>query len=77
MYGMVHFRPIARSMNGSTGPRQKTVSFRLPQALMEQMRSLARQNRRTLSGEVHLAIEKHLETNGIEPNESEDTPAAI
>ncbi len=44
---------------------------------MEQMRSLARQNRRTLSGEVHLAIEKHLETNGIEPNESEDTPAAI
>jgi hypothetical protein len=32
---------------------------------MEQMRSLARQNRRTLSGEVQMAIEKHLEMNAL------------
>ena len=42
------------------GGRQKTVSFRLPEDLMEQMRALAKENRRTLSGEVQIAIEKHL-----------------
>ena len=40
--------------------RQRTVSFRLPDGLMEEFRSLARRNRRTLSGEVQLALENHL-----------------
>src|SRR5437879_514088 len=40
--------------------RHKTVSFRLPDSLMELFRSLATRNRRTLSGEVRIAIENHL-----------------
>lgn len=39
---------------------QKTVSFRLPDGLMEELRALAKRNRRTLSGELQLAIEGHL-----------------
>ena len=45
--------------------KQKTVSFRLPEALMEYFRALARRNRRTLSGEVRIAIENHLAANGM------------
>jgi predicted DNA-binding protein len=55
---------MRRATKNSKPPRQKTVSFRLPDDLMEQIRLLARSNRRTLSGEVQLAIEKHLESNG-------------
>ncbi len=46
--------------------KQKTVSFRLPEDLMELFRALASRNRRTLSGEVRIAIEKHLAANGVE-----------
>lgn len=45
--------------------KQKTVSFRLPEDLMESFRTLAIRNRRTLSGEVRIAIENHLAANGI------------
>jgi predicted DNA-binding protein len=41
--------------------RQKTVSFRLPDALMQRFRRLALANHRTLSGEVQLALENHLD----------------
>lgn len=41
--------------------QQKTVSFRLPEALVEQLRDLAHRNRRTLSGEAQVAFERHLE----------------
>jgi predicted DNA-binding protein len=44
--------------------RAKTVSFRLPGPLMEKLRTLAKVNRRTLSGELQIAIEKHLHANG-------------
>jgi hypothetical protein len=50
--------------------KQKTVSFRLPEALMDSFRSLADRNRRTLSGEVRIAIENHLAANGV-PNDGE------
>ena len=49
---------------GGGNNRPKTVSFRLPPDLMEEMRALAKQNRRTLSGEVQLALEMHLSSNG-------------
>lgn len=45
--------------------KQKTVSFRLPDELMAQIRELAKKNRRTLSGEVQIALELHLQTNGF------------
>jgi hypothetical protein len=45
--------------------QQKTVSFRLPEPLVEQLRVLARANRRTLSGEAQLAFEKHLQKHGL------------
>jgi hypothetical protein len=45
--------------------QQKTVSFRLPENLMESFRALADRNRRTLSGEVRIAIENHLAANGV------------
>ena len=44
---------------------QKTVSYRLPERLTEAIRELAKRNRRTLSGEVQLALEAHLASNGI------------
>jgi predicted DNA-binding protein len=45
--------------------KQKTVSFRLPEGLMDSFRKLADRNRRTLSGEVRIAIENHLAANGV------------
>jgi predicted DNA-binding protein len=45
--------------------RHKTVSFRLAEELMHQLRLLAEQNRRTLSGEVRLALENHLANNAV------------
>jgi len=48
----------------SNSRRQKTASFRLPDELMLQLRDLAKTNRRTLSGEVQIAIEAHLRNNG-------------
>jgi hypothetical protein len=46
--------------NKSTASQQKTVSFRLPDTLMAELRELAKKNRRTLSGELQMAIEDHL-----------------
>lgn len=45
--------------------QQKTVSFRLPDGLVEKLRALARKNRRTLSGEAQVAFELHLANNGL------------
>jgi predicted DNA-binding protein len=45
--------------------RQKTVSFRLPEELMAELRHLAERNRRTLSGEARVAFETHLAANGV------------
>jgi hypothetical protein len=56
---------MGKSKKPPKRPRQKTVSFRLPDDLVEQMRVLAEQNRRTLSGEVQMAFEKHLSSNGF------------
>lgn len=55
---------------GTSKPRldrhqQKTVSFRLPEPLTAQLRALAQRNRRTLSGEVQMALEKHLAAHGL------------
>jgi hypothetical protein len=50
--------------------KQKTVSFRLPEELMESFRALADRNRRTLSGEVRIAIENHLAANSV-PSDTE------
>jgi predicted transcriptional regulator len=44
--------------------KHKTVSFRLPDQVMKQLRKLARRNRRTLSGEAQIAFENHLAANG-------------
>lgn len=52
--------------------KQKTVSFRLPEGLMECFRELASRNRRTLSGEVRIAIENHLAANGISAEDGGD-----
>jgi predicted DNA-binding protein len=50
-------KPIKKNEDCS---RPKTVSFRLPESLMEELRILAKLNRRTLSGEVQIALETHL-----------------
>ena len=54
---------MAREGTSSDRHKQKTVSFRLPDYLMAQLRVLARRNRRTLSGEAQLAFENHLAAN--------------
>jgi predicted transcriptional regulator len=46
---------------------QKTVSFRLPEGLMAQLRILAKASRRTLSGELQIAIEEHLKRQVTRP----------
>ncbi len=51
---------MAASKKKSNHHQQKTVSFRLPEDLMEKLRELAKTNRRTLSGELQIAIEEHL-----------------
>jgi hypothetical protein len=51
---------MARPKKKSDRHRHKTVSFRLPQPLVEQLRDLAVRNRRTLSGEAQLAFENHV-----------------
>lgn len=56
---------MARNRNSPKESRPKTVSFRLPDELMERVRRLAKQNRRTLSGEVQLALERHLQIRGV------------
>ncbi len=56
---------MAASKNKSNHHQQKTVSFRLPEDLMAELRDLAKRNRRTLSGELHLAIEEHLRRHGL------------
>ncbi len=38
--------------------------FNLPASLAEAIRQLARNNRRTLTAELILAVEKHLKVNG-------------
>jgi len=56
---------MKKPTNDPAPSRQKTVSFRLPEELMVEMRRLAKHNRRTLSGEVQIAMEKHLHENGF------------
>jgi hypothetical protein len=56
--------------------KQKTVSFRLPEALMDLFRTLADRNRRTLSGEVRIAIENHLAANGVPSGEEKGAAEA-
>jgi hypothetical protein len=60
---------MAQPKKTSDRHKQKTVSFRLPEHLMEVFRTLAEQNRRTLSGEVRIAIENHLAAHGVKPRE--------
>ena len=43
--------------------KHRTVSFRLPDQVMERLRTLAQRNRRTLSGEAQIAFENHLAAN--------------
>ncbi len=57
---------MSPSKKGSDRHRQKTVSFRLPEPLMVQLRLLAKRNRRTLSGEAQIAFESHLTANGLD-----------
>jgi len=54
--------------------KQKTVSFRLPEALMGQFRLLAARNRRTLSAEAQLALENRLTAEGLWPVAAEVNP---
>jgi hypothetical protein len=56
---------MARSKKASDRHQQKTVSFRLPEPLVEQLRVLAKRNRRTLSGEAQMAFENHLSRSGL------------
>jgi hypothetical protein len=56
---------MARSKKTPDRHQQKTVSFRLPEALVEQLRVLAKRNRRTLSGEAQMAFENHLGQSGL------------
>jgi predicted DNA-binding protein len=56
---------MKRPKNASDRHKQKTVSFRLPQELTSRLRTLAKRNRRTLSGEAQLALEYHLAANGL------------
>ena len=51
---------MARPKKKTDRHRHKTVSYRLPQPLVEQLRDLALRNRRTLSGEAQLAFENHI-----------------
>jgi hypothetical protein len=65
---------MGRPKKTSNEHQRKTVSFRLPDELMEQVRTLAKRNRRTLSGEVQVAIENHLQGNRADdPPPSEET----
>jgi hypothetical protein len=65
MYGTVQLDPMARSKKQPDRHQQKTVSFRLPEPLVEKLRVLAKRNRRTLSGEAQMAFENHLGQNGL------------
>jgi len=56
---------MARARKSTDRHKQRTVSFRLPEQVMEQLRLLAKKNRRTLSGEAQLAFEHHLAANGV------------
>lgn len=56
---------MAAPKKKSNHHKQKTVSFRLPDDLMDDLRTLAKKNRRTLSGELQLAIERHLDHQGV------------
>ena len=67
--------PMSRPKKNAGKHKQKTVSFRLPDDLMAQLRGLAKQNRRTLSGEVQLALENHLHSNGFAEPAKKETPS--
>jgi predicted transcriptional regulator len=41
-------------------PTEKNMTFRLPIALMERLRTVAQRNHRSLVGEMLVAIEQHL-----------------
>jgi predicted transcriptional regulator len=68
---------MARPKKTPHAPRRKTVSFRLPDELMAQMRLLARKNRRTLSGEVQIALERHLQASGRAHSDLNGTDGAV
>jgi hypothetical protein len=57
---------MARAHKNADRHRQRTVSFRLPDEVMDELRILAKRNRRTLSGEAQLAFEKHLAASGVD-----------
>ena len=57
-------QPMAGAGRNPNRHKHKTVSFRLPDQVMKQLRRLARRNRRTLSGEAQIAFENHLAANG-------------
>lgn len=62
---------MAASKKKSNHHQQKTVSFRLPEDLMAKLRELAKKNRRTLSGELQIAIEERLQRNYTPPTTSD------
>jgi hypothetical protein len=45
--------------------QKASITLRLPKPLVEQFRALARRNLRTLSGEFQIAIQCHLEHQGM------------
>jgi hypothetical protein len=65
---------MARSKNNPDRHQHKTVSFRLPESLVEQLRTLAKRNRRTLSGEAQMAFESHLTQFGLWSPDHESKP---
>jgi hypothetical protein len=66
---------MPRSKKNPDRHQQKTVSFRLPEPLVDQLRLLAKRNRRTLSGEAQMAFENHLSRHGLRRPDSDDRPA--
>lgn len=64
---------MARTKKPADRHKQRTFSFRLPEPLMELLRRLARENRRTLSGELQVALEHHLAAHGLKLAEGDGT----
>jgi hypothetical protein len=67
----VPYNYVMPAKRASDRHKRKTVSFRLPEQLMDQLRALARKNRRTLSGEAQIAFEQHLTALGVGPVDGE------
>jgi TraY domain len=54
--------------------RKAYAAFRLDANLIEQLEALALRNRRTKTMELVIALEKHLEENGLWPPQQEGEP---